>query len=276
GGSGEGGGDGGQGGSGGPACPAPLVDCGGECVDLQSDVQHCGICNHYCPTELCVLGACTGGPVGHVVVLGMDFEQVLPPARKLLGNAVFLPLQDPVRILDYREHAGAASMAAVDAAIAAEAKARGRGYATSQVAPAGELGAKLASGQFDLLLVHDQPGAPDGALGSLGATVADALSAFAKAGGVVVVLATGNGTGQMSDFLTGAGLLDTSGFVAITGQPLYNTGPADAVGLGVMSPFLAKPTTSVLVTLEAPGPLLTYVVSSQKGKPVAIHRVVAQ
>ncbi len=39
-------------------CPPALVDCGG-CVALQSDVQHCGECDHACnATEMCIDGAC--------------------------------------------------------------------------------------------------------------------------------------------------------------------------------------------------------------------------
>jgi hypothetical protein len=40
-------------------CPEGTVDCGGECVDLDTDPQHCGACPNACePTQSCVGGAC--------------------------------------------------------------------------------------------------------------------------------------------------------------------------------------------------------------------------
>lgn len=47
---------------GGCACGAGLTECGG-CVDLQSDVSHCGACDAACASsELCVSGACVAMP----------------------------------------------------------------------------------------------------------------------------------------------------------------------------------------------------------------------
>jgi hypothetical protein len=45
-------------------CPAGLVDCGGICVDLMTDFNHCGGCKQACPwglTNECVAGACVCG-----------------------------------------------------------------------------------------------------------------------------------------------------------------------------------------------------------------------
>lgn len=40
-------------------CPSPLVECGGECVDVQSDRRNCGACDHSCAAGLaCVAAAC--------------------------------------------------------------------------------------------------------------------------------------------------------------------------------------------------------------------------
>ncbi len=51
-------GPGGTGGAG--ACSGNLADCDGECVDLQSDPNHCGDCNEACDpaTESCSEGSC--------------------------------------------------------------------------------------------------------------------------------------------------------------------------------------------------------------------------
>ncbi len=40
-------------------CEASLTRCGGACVDLESDADHCGACNSDCASdEVCSLGAC--------------------------------------------------------------------------------------------------------------------------------------------------------------------------------------------------------------------------
>jgi hypothetical protein len=42
------------------ACRAPATSCGGACVDIATDVAHCGSCNAKCPGgDTCVDGACT-------------------------------------------------------------------------------------------------------------------------------------------------------------------------------------------------------------------------
>lgn len=59
-GEGGGGGAGGEGG-GGPACGGDpsLVECGEDCVDTQTDPEHCGACDHACSEgEACLEGDC--------------------------------------------------------------------------------------------------------------------------------------------------------------------------------------------------------------------------
>jgi len=44
----------------GAMCTEPLDECGGECVDLESDLQHCGACDNGCAEgEQCEVGVCT-------------------------------------------------------------------------------------------------------------------------------------------------------------------------------------------------------------------------
>jgi hypothetical protein len=44
-------------------CPRPLEECGGTCVDIQSDRLNCGSCQRPCGAGLaCVGGACTNDP----------------------------------------------------------------------------------------------------------------------------------------------------------------------------------------------------------------------
>jgi len=44
-------------------CPSPLEECGGQCVDVQSDRRNCGGCGIACrPGEVCIGSGCTADP----------------------------------------------------------------------------------------------------------------------------------------------------------------------------------------------------------------------
>lgn len=44
-------------------CPRPLQECSGQCVDVQSNVDHCGGCGQVCTAgEACVGGVCGTAP----------------------------------------------------------------------------------------------------------------------------------------------------------------------------------------------------------------------
>ncbi len=41
-------------------CPTPLVECNGQCVDVQSNQRHCGSCGNACAGgRSCIGGSCT-------------------------------------------------------------------------------------------------------------------------------------------------------------------------------------------------------------------------
>ncbi|HEY3498422.1 MAG TPA: hypothetical protein VGK73_27200, partial [Polyangiaceae bacterium] len=53
-------GESGQAGAAGGACAAPRIACGGDCVDLAHDPEHCGTCGNACSAELvCSRGECS-------------------------------------------------------------------------------------------------------------------------------------------------------------------------------------------------------------------------
>jgi hypothetical protein len=59
---------------------------------------------------------------------------------------------------------------------------------------------------------------------------------------------------------------------------LFNQAPADAVGVNVLSPFLAQKRTCSWQTSPAPGAGTTFVVTdappgTEAGSPVVIHRI---
>lgn len=257
-------------------CTPPLTACAGQCVDLATDPANCGSCGNACPSGLCQAGKCAGATAGHIVLLCMSFEQSQQgfPQTALLGNAVFLPPGNPVRILAYGEHASTLHQNKVKQALGWSAAAKGRTFSITPAGPASSLPALLSLQSFDVLLVYDQSNAPAGVLAGVGAAWKPALSAFVAAGGVVVVTSGGGGVGEMASFIESAGLLTTSGQTEVTGQVLFNNAPSDAVGLNVLSPFMAQNRTCRFTTTETPSNLLTFVVSEGGAAgPVVVHRV---
>lgn len=262
-----------------PACTPPLSLCSGSCVDLMNDPDHCGVCNNACPSAICQQGKCVGASAGHVVLLCMSYEQnqQSSPQTALLGNAVFLPPGNPVRILAYGEHSPNAIENKVKQAIGWAAAAKGRSYTLTTVSSAAQVPTSLDKQSVDVFLIYDQTNAPPGALGPAGASWSAGITSFVQKGGVVVVASGGGGTGEMSALVTSAGLLPVSGQTNATGQTLVNAAPWDAVGLNVLSPFLALNRTCSFTTSAAPAPGTTFVVlgGSDAGppNPVVIHRV---
>jgi len=271
---GAGGQGGGQGGSGnGGSCDEPLSACpNAGCVDLDSDISHCGACGVHCPTEICIDGACVGEPVGHAIAIGMSYEESGPSGRRVLGNALFRTMHEPLRILELREYAPAAARAGLDTALAAEASQRGRSYDKLPIG-AGEMGAALDGGNHDVLLVHDQSMAPSGVLALLGAQHAGAVNAFAQRGGTVVVLAANRGAGEMCQFLTATGLLSCDGMLDRTGDTVHNELPTDTIGNGVVGPFLAREASAAFALTPGP-PLDAAIVFESVALPVVIHGIV--
>lgn len=262
-----------------PACTPPLTYCAGTCVDLLNDPEHCGACNNACPSGICQAGKCVGASAGHVVLLCMSFEQnqQSSPQTALLGNAVFLPPNNPVRVLAYDEHSPNPVENKVKQALGWAATAKGRTYTLTAVSGSAGVPSLLDKQSIDVFLVYDQTAAPAGALGAAGTAWNASLAAFVQKGGVVVVASGGGGTGEMGALISNAGLLGVSGQSNVTGQVLVNLAPSDAVGLNVLSPFLALNRTCSFSTSDLPGPKITFVVSgvSDAGpaSPVVVHRV---
>jgi len=135
---------------------------------------------------------------------------------------------------------------------------------------------------FEVLLVYDQPSAPAGRLLSAGTSIADAVDSFVRAGGIVTVLASAGGRGEMADFITGAGLVTVTGQEALTSADLlYDRGPADAIGVNVLSPFRAPRESCRFITGAPTDAYTVFVVTDTPssagtlGAPAVIHRVVA-
>jgi hypothetical protein len=133
----------------------------------------------------------------------------------------------------------------------------------------------LTRDNFDVLVVYDQPDAPPGTLAAVGATLRDALFEFNAAGGVVIVLASAEGTGEMHRLITQAGLLDVTGLSRATNLESFNRAPSDAVGATVLNQFLALDASCTFATPTSPDANNIFVVtdSATGGAPMVVHQV---
>ena len=256
-------------------CVLPEIACGNECIDPTSDPDNCGACGKVCPSNMCVAGKCTGSAPGHVVVIGHDYAtapSTFSSQARVLSNAILLPASNPLRVMSYEEFADPASVKNAEAVVSGEAKQLGRAVTFVPITSSATASSTLDETSYDVLLVHDQSNAPAGVLGGIGSSWESdgRIATFLHEGGVVVVLTGGGGTGEMPELSTNASLLAVSSQTTITGA-LTVLAPADAIGAGVVSPYVPKPSTVTFDT-ESNGGNVVWVVA-QNGAPVVVHKV---
>ena len=219
----------GDGGSG-PTCTPPLVACGADCFDLETDPDHCGSCTHQCASGICTAGHCQGEPWGHIVAIGHDYTASHSAQRRVLANAVSLGASSDVGVAWFPvESASSAHVAALTTAMAA--KGRSWHVVGFPATPA----ASFAG--IDVVIVPPDDGDGDAA-DAAGATWATALDDFLRTGGVVVVLQGAGGVTYR--FAHGAQLFDVGAPVTVTGQPTAIVDGTDAIADQVLAPYLAE------------------------------------
>ncbi len=214
-----------------PSCDPPLTQCNPLCVDLQTDPDNCGACGKVCESGICLDGECIGATAGHVVAMGHDLTNNTPATRRLLGNAVLLPLADPVKVLVFDEKASAQSKAGVESALVAMASATGRSYEATAVT---SLAVTFLLSMSDVFLIEAQAMATNDQLIKNGETWSLALQQFLERGGVIVLL---EGPGGANDgtyqILKAAGVFDAAARVAVGRKQLTLAAPSDAVANAV-------------------------------------------
>jgi hypothetical protein len=259
-------------------CVAPLVYCGGQCIDVTGDPLNCGACNVVCASQLCANSRCVGAATGGIVYIGHDYSTTLPGTAqaRVLSNAAFTPQANPLHVMSYERYASASAISHVSAILRNVATQLGRTLNVRSTTNDTDVPTQLALPGYDVLLVHDQASAPDAALAVLGVSWASTLATFTLGGGVVVVLDGGGGIGQMPAFATATGLLNvTAHFPVSVGTPLDVSSRLDVIGIGVVSPYGAGQSSVSLMT-EANGGNVVYVVEiatdAGGGAPVVVHK----
>jgi hypothetical protein len=203
-----------------------------------------------------------------VIVIGHDYLKNRPAMNRILGNAVFLWPNNPVRLLTYQGAANPTAIAGANGAIAQVATATGRLVQRTDVAAA-DVSTQLAA--TDVFLIYGQEQASDATLSQLGQDWASAMTTFTNLGGTVILLdglyAANAGGVQI---LSQAGLFNIQHNVSTTNAVCTVVSPGDALASGLPKTYRCEQNSVNFTTTEV-GPAVTSVVES--GTPVVVDKV---
>jgi hypothetical protein len=258
---------------------SPALDCGTkavcdmQCVDLQTDPNHCGVCSTACKSGVCQEGQCIGDFAGHSVALGIDYSTVSTgdPAARLLSNSVLLtPTSNPT-VAEINAYTDSAAVLHVQDIVSHGAMKAGRTVTWVDANNAAGVEQVLSAPTTDVLLVHDLSSLSSANAATLGTSAALAMSRFLERGGVVVAWSSEAGAAPFQAFLSASAVLNVGPMQSDKGF-LYVSDSLDAVAVGEPSPF---PPSGAACGLTMTMPLLagtSVVVKTQSGKPVVVHR----
>ena len=264
-----------------PMCSLPTTNCGGVCVDQNSDPDNCGACGRVCASSICTASICQGAANGDIVYIGHDYSSTpfgTSQAREL-ANAVFLGAFNPIRILSFEKFSAPGSVARAKSIITQAATASGRTVAFTVSTTTTDIPSNLVAANYDVLLVYDQVNASSGTLAPIGASWRATLTTFTHLGGVFITLdgdtmGDGGAGGEMPLFETATGQLIVASHTAMPiGALMTVTAPSDSVGTAVVSPYAARRNSSHFST-EANGGAVVYVAVEQTStEPVVVHKI---
>ncbi len=249
-------------------CSSEETVCGQQCINIASDPDNCGGCGVPCSNGLCSNSQCEARGTGRVIVIGHDYLRNRPAMNRILGNAVFLWPNNPVRLLTYQGAANPTAIAGANGAIAQVATATGRLVQRTDVAAA-DVATQLAA--TDVFLIYGQEQASDATLNQLGQDWASAMTTFTNLGGTVILLdglyAANAGGVQI---LSQAGLFNIQHNVSRTNAVCTVVSPGDALASGLPKTYRCEQNSVNFTTTEV-GPAVTSVVES--GTPVVVDKV---
>lgn len=246
-------------------CNPPLSVCGNTCLDLQTDPDNCGACGMTCESGLCDLGQCLDATAGHVIVIGHDMSSALPAAKRLAGNALFLPAKQLIKGLVYEERSTLAAKTGIQSVISETSAVTGRVFDRTTATSA--LSVPFLLGQADVFVIVAQANASDEVLMKNADTWSRALQMFVLRGGVVVLFDGGGSNAGTYQLLQGAGLFSAVARVSLTPRTVNIVAPGDALASFVPTRYQAQNQTVGFDTLET-----TVVVRDLVSNlPVVIH-----
>ena len=249
-----------------PNCDPPLMLCSGTCIEVDEDPMNCGGCGVRCASGLCDRGLCLDATAGHVIVIGHDLSMASPAARRLSGNAIFLPSKQMVRGLVYQERSTPAAISGVQAAIDETQALTGRSFVRTTATSA--LAVPFLLSQADVFVIVAQANATNDVLIKNGDTWSRALRAFVARNGVVVLFDGGGTNAGTYQLLQEGGLFTAAARVNLSPRIVNVVAPGDALASFVPIRYQAMDFTVGFETTDT-----TVVVRDpmMSGLPVVIH-----
>jgi len=248
----DGGGGGDTDGGVGEVCELPMLECDDECIDVSSDPDNCGACDHVCASGICNAGHCEGDLSGHIVAIGHDYQSFHQAMARVLGNSAALGEHHDLSIARFGVNPGSR----VHTALANGLSGLNRPFHWVTL-PTAAPGALYG---VDVLVIDPQTG-NGAAAEAAGAEWATAIDNFLQRNGVVIVL---EGAGGVSHrFASGANLYSYTP-VDSTNLTTHLVDSGDAIAQQVVTPYLAE-TTSVSFPGAWP------VVAAPDGNAIVFH-----
>jgi hypothetical protein len=292
-------------------CPLGQLSCGGSCVRVDVDRNHCGDCDNQCrPNEFCVLGVCEEACEDPLVLCGglcVDIESD-PANCGRCGHECVSWICESGKCADVTAghlvvvgHDFVAS-GPVMQRMAGNAVFLARGSPVRVLVYEGEASSTSITGtdgaidfvaeadgrswerevcieglvthqlgNADVFVIYAQQQAGDSVLRKLGEQWGNALSGFLRRGGVVVSFETLTDNAGTFQVLQPAQIFSAEAIAAAAGNTLTVTDPSDQVALGVPRRFITGGPAIRFQSVSTPA---NVVAEDEEGAPVILHRVV--